>query len=273
VGRGLDPILDARSRAAFLEGHAPGAAHLGFADWGLRAAELPPRDLAFEVVGEDADRSARYASLLNARGFADAHVANPKTQEDRAERGAARAVLWRPSPALERFANRLPVRGRALDIACGSGRHATWLAARGLAAWGVDLLPDALVRARALARAAHELDPSAPMRPRAALAFARADAKLPLPWRAAAFDVVCGFRYLDPALFPRVSEMLVPGGFLVWETFSVRAPEDAHPRRPEYRLADGELAALCTAAGLLVEAQDRSADGALDSVLARRTTG
>jgi hypothetical protein len=111
------------------------------------------------------------------------------------------------------------------------------------------------------------------MWPRAPLAFARADVTRPLPWRDRAFDVVCGFRYLDRALFPGVAELLVPGGFLVWETFSVRAPEDAHPRRVEYRLAEGELAALCTAAGLLVEAEGRSADGALDSVLARRATG
>ena len=223
-------------------------------------------------MGEDAPSSAHYASLLHARGFAGARAANPKLQADRAERGAARTVLWRPSPALERCASRLPANGHALDVACGSGRHATWLAARGLATWGIDLLPDALVRARALARAALELDPSASMRPRAALAFACADATHPLPWRAATFDVVCGFRYLDRALFPRVAELLVPGGFLVWETFSLRAPEDAHPRRPEYRLAEGELAALCTAAGLRVESTGRSADGALDSVLARRAT-
>jgi 2-polyprenyl-3-methyl-5-hydroxy-6-metoxy-1,4-benzoquinol methylase len=37
--------------------------------------------------------------------------------------------------------------GRALDLACGEGRHAIWLASRGWQVTAVDLL-DALVRAR-----------------------------------------------------------------------------------------------------------------------------
>lgn len=32
-------------------------------------------------------------------------------------------------------------RGRALDLACGSGRHALWLAGRGWEVTGVDILP------------------------------------------------------------------------------------------------------------------------------------
>jgi SAM-dependent methyltransferase len=268
VGRGLAALLDARPRAAFLAGHAPGAAHLPLAEWDRRAAELPARDLAFDVVGEDPGGAARCAALLASRGFPGARAAEPAIQDDRCEIGPARAVLWRASEALERHRARIPGRGRALDVACGSGRSAAWLAARGLEAWGIDLLPDALTRARALERGVRELHEDAPMFPRAPLAFARADATRGLPFRACAFDLVCGFRYLDRALFPRVAELLVPGGLLLWETFSARAPRDTRPRRAAFRLASGELGALCRAAGLEVEVAE--GDGALDVVLARR---
>ena len=43
------------------------------------------------------------------------------------------------------------VPGRALDLACGEGRNALWLASRGWYAVGVDFSPVALEKARALA--------------------------------------------------------------------------------------------------------------------------
>lgn len=269
MGRGVTAVLDARPRAAFLAGHAPLAANLPLSDWDLRAAELPARDFVFEVVGEDAPAGARCVELLEARGFTDARAADTRTREDRSEAGAARTVLWQPAPALVRYEARLPRQGRALEIACGSGRNAAWLAARGLATWGVDILPDALARARALARGTLDLDPGAAMFPRAPLAFACADATRPLPFAPRAFDLVTGFRYLDRALFFRVAEWVAPGGFLTWETFSSRAPEDSHPRRSAFRLAPGELVALCQAAGFEVERADSTDDAALDSILAR----
>jgi len=273
VGRGPRLILDARSRAAFLAGHAPGAAHLHEADWEARTAELPARDQAFEVVGDDAQAGVRLVSLLHARGFPHAHAASARTLEDRSERGPAHDVMWRPSPWLVECAAHLPIRGHALDVACGSGRHAAWLAARGLATWGGDLLPDALRRASALAGGARELADSAELRPRAELAFAVIDATRDLPWRAGEFDVICGFRYLDRALFPRLAEHLVPGGWLVWETFTVEQLRFGKPRRPEFLLESGEWERLCAAAGLaLVAARETVAPGgpALSAVLARR---
>ncbi len=269
MGRRVTPVLDARPRASFLLGHAPLAAHLPRSDWDLRAGELPVKDFAFDVVGENEPEGVACAEMLKARGFVHARAAGAETREDRSEKGPARAVLWRPASALVRYEARLPRQGRALDIACGSGRNAAWLAARGLATWGVDLLPDALLRARALARGALELDSAAAMFPRSPMAFACADATRPLPFAPRSFNLVTGFRYLERSLFSRVADLVVPGGFLVWETFSSRAPQDAHPRRAAFRLAPGELDSLCRAAGFEVERTDASEDGALDSVVAR----
>ena len=45
--------------------------------------------------------------------------------------------------------------GRALDLACGEGRNARWLAARGWTVTGVDFSDVAIVRARELAAREH----------------------------------------------------------------------------------------------------------------------
>ncbi len=234
-------MLDVRDPQVFARGHAPGAVHLPAAAWDERAAELPPRDARICIVAEDATAAERAAETLRDRGFAGAVAADAALLAARAETGPARAVLWMPSPALVAAAAHLPVRGRALDVACGSGRNATWLACRGLATWGIDLLPDALVRARGVASHAPHAGP---------IAFAVADATRPLPFRDGTFDVVCGFRYLDRALFPRLARLLRPGGVLVWETFLEAQAQFGRPRRPEHLLAEGELERLCRAAGL-----------------------
>ena len=105
------------------------------------------------------------------------------------------------------------------------------------------------------------------MRPRARTAYVCADA-LHAPLREETFDLVCGFRYLERSLFARASRWLRPGGLILWQTFSTRAEADCHPRRATFRLAEGELANLCSGAGFRVlEAWE---DGVLDGVLARR---
>ena len=70
------------------------------------------------------------------------------------ERYAGDELLWRADP------NRFLVAevehlepARALDLACGEGRNAVWLAERGWQATGVDFSPVALAKARRLAEA------------------------------------------------------------------------------------------------------------------------
>jgi SAM-dependent methyltransferase len=53
-------------------------------------------------------------------------------------------------PALAHVDHLLPTKGQALEIACGRGRGAVWLAGRGLTYWGVDVSPVAIELARQL---------------------------------------------------------------------------------------------------------------------------
>lgn len=59
--------------------------------------------------------------------------------------------IGRPQPAFEALIDAGRIRGRVLDIGCGTGEHALMAAAHGLTATGVDASPKAIARAKAKA--------------------------------------------------------------------------------------------------------------------------
>ena len=69
------------------------------------------------------------------------------------ERYAAADLVWglEPNRFVEEALRDVKPRGRALDLACGEGRNAIWLAERGWRATGVDFSSVAIERARKLA--------------------------------------------------------------------------------------------------------------------------
>ena len=54
-------------------------------------------------------------------------------------------------PVFRPFAEMFPASGRALDLACGRGGAAVWLARRGLDVWGCDVSPVAVAQAQEVA--------------------------------------------------------------------------------------------------------------------------
>ncbi len=149
----------------------------------------------------------------------------------------------------------------ALDVACGSGRNALWLAAAGLEVAGVDRAAGAVARARAAARRLGL--PSARFRVR----DVEADGLPEGPWGAV---VVC--RYLHRPLLPRLSEVLRPGGWLVYRTHlahPIRAP-GARPRRRAFLLDSGELLRAFAHLEVLRYEERAGPDGAWAGLVARR---
>lgn len=92
--------------------------------------------------------------------------------------------------------------GRALDLACGRGRHAIALARRGYAVDAIDISPVGLASAR---ERADDL----------AIRWTEADLYETALERAA-YDVIVWVHFTDEALVPRVLEALAPGGVLVF---------------------------------------------------------
>ena len=129
--------------------------------------------------------------------------------------------------------------GRALDLACGGGRHAVWLAERGFSVDAVDISDVAIERLRARAAAA-----GLPVR--ALRADLEADPLPPGP-----YDVVVDVNYLQRSLLGPIADALAPGGLLVCETFTRDHTEVLGASLdPAYTLGPNEL--LRAFAGLRV---------------------
>ncbi|TML38791.1 MAG: class I SAM-dependent methyltransferase [Actinobacteria bacterium] len=134
--------------------------------------------------------------------------------------------IGRPQPAYVALAESGALRGRVLDVGCGTGEHALMAAALGLDATGVDSAPTAIAKAEAKAE-------ERGLRAR----FLVADA-LELAALGESFDTVldCGlFHVFDDDDRPRFVESLAaavpPGGRYHMLCFSDRQPGEWGPRR------------------------------------------
>jgi SAM-dependent methyltransferase len=107
-----------------------------------------------------------------------------------------------PVPLLARALRHAPAAGRALDLACGRGRHAIALARAGYDVDAVDISPTALASGR-------ERAGGLPIR------WIEADLD-DFPPEEAAYAVVVWVGFTDEALVPRVLAALQPGGVLVY---------------------------------------------------------
>src|SRR5258708_4421515 len=141
--------------------------------------------------------------------------------------------------------------GRALDIACGSGRNAVFLASKGWDTIAVDSSRAALNLARSAAQAVGipvfesaslpALLARNAVSGKGRLVLIEADLDtLPLP--VAHFDLVVCTNFLQRSLFPSMEAALRPGGALLYETYTrAQLQFSGGPRNPDFLLRQGEL--------------------------------
>ena len=129
-----------------------------------------------------------------------------------------------PSDWVVRWTPLLPPAAQVLDVACGHGRHARWLAGAGHHVTAIDRDPALLAPLAGLADTLVADLEAAPW---------------PLPGRR--FDAVIVTHYLWRALFPALKAAVAPGGLLIYETFAQAHAALGRPRRPEFLLRPGEL--------------------------------
>ncbi len=135
----------------------------------------------------------------------------------------------------------MPSGARVLDVACGSGRHARWFAARGAQVTAVDRDAAALAPLRSLSDVAIEV-----------IEADIEDAPWPLADRR--FDAVIVTNYLWRPLLPTLVASVAVGGVLIYETFARGNASVGKPSNPAFLLEPGEL--LRAAAGLRVVAYE-----------------
>jgi SAM-dependent methyltransferase len=140
-----------------------------------------------------------------------------------------------PSPLLARAVELCGVGDgrRALDLACGAGRHALLLAARGFDVTAVDAsrVGVELLRGRARERG---LDVDARVAD-----LERGEFHI----EPGAYDIVCDFYYLQRDLFPALRAAVRPGGLFVAAIHLVDEDAHASPMNPDFLLEPGELRA------------------------------
>jgi SAM-dependent methyltransferase len=130
------------------------------------------------------------------------------------------------------LADRVPAPRRALDIAMGRGRHVEALVRAGYRLFGVDAKLDA-VRSAVSASATHGL---------VVRGWCADLTEHPLPRDR--FELIVVTRYLQRDLFPAISRALVPGGVVLYETFTEgQRALGRGPTSPDHLLGPGELRA------------------------------
>ena len=137
-----------------------------------------------------------------------------------------------PCRALSSHSHLLPAEGDALDLACGRGGNALYLAARGFStrAWDVSAvatqsLSDVAGR-YGLPLVAEQRDVTAD------------------PPASGSFDIIVVSRFLDRTLAPAICAALREHGLLFYQTFIREKTGDTGPNNPAYRLEANELLRL-----------------------------
>jgi len=148
------------------------------------------------------------------------------------ERHAAAVGLGEVPVVLQLNQDMLPRAGRALDLACGRGAAALWLAERGLevSAWDYSAVAIARLQAAAGERdlvidaSVHDLRAEAPP--------------------SASFDLILVSHFLERELCRAIAAALRPGGLLCYQTFGPMVEGASGPSNPAFRLATNELLTL-----------------------------
>ena len=131
----------------------------------------------------------------------------------------------RPAAIVRTYAHQaLP--GRALDVACGNGRNACYLAGLGFAVDAVDIAAEGLsrfvCRPNRIQRICADLDDFVVPRGR--------------------YSLIINIRYLNRRLLPALQDGLCAGGMLIFESYlNVAADPSADGHRSEHLLNPDEL--------------------------------
>jgi SAM-dependent methyltransferase len=136
--------------------------------------------------------------------------------------------LRRPCRLLTELLPQLP-KGRVLDIACGEGRNAIFLAKNGYDVDAVDSSCVAIERASSVA----EKDGL-----KVNFIHAKLEEYLISP---DTYDIIIDFYYLQRSLAPAIKNGLAKDGVVLFETYTVEQKKIGPPRNPEYLLQPNEL--------------------------------
>ena len=162
-----------------------------------------------------------------------------------------------PVTLLEEWLPKLPV-GRALDVACGAGRNALYLARAGFTVDAIEISHEGLKLAHQQAESQglsinwieHDLDEN--------YAFERN------------YDLIVVMWYVNLALVKQLGECLAPGGYLLCEEHLVSDQETVGPKNDSYRVKPGALAKAVSGLEILFYDESVEIDSEAERVASAR---
>ncbi len=264
-------ILDCRNREAFHLNHLKNSVNIPVAEIKLRTAELPVKNCPLILVGSASELTHCRKFLLK-RGYKiirelevnlpDFWITlreNPHLKKLWSNKNSSNQ-LWQPNLFLKN--NFLQIEKllsighppRVLDIGCGSGREAVYLARKGWQITAVDHLEDACNRCQQLAQ--FQLTEQKNIQ----IICADITASDSL-FDEASFDLIMTFRFLHRPLFKFIQCWLKPGGIFIAETFAIEAAKFGKPRRHQFMLKKDELSSFFPDWNILHQQQRQLSDG------------
>jgi len=153
--------------------------------------------------------------------------------------------------------------GRALDLACGAGRNAIFLAEQGLEVTAADISSVALSQLRKEAQ-----------RRKLAIKTLQLDLEVHEPHLPdGLFDLLIDFFFLSRPLLAQLSQIIRPGGFVVVRTFSSAGSDLYGMIDPRFALQPGELLEIFAGWKVLLHEEGLEPSkkgGSLAGIVARR---
>jgi rhodanese-related sulfurtransferase len=257
-------VLDVRTPEEFdALGHVPNARLLPSDLVACAPAVLPEDGRPIVVCCEHGIRSRHAAAFLARAGVPGVVNMSGGMSGWTGPRAYGPGLIDGPSSWLLVNVDLLPRGGRALDLACGRGRHALLLAGAG---FRVDALDRDASRVGALAEVARRLE-------------LPVDARVldleegPVELGNGVYDLVLVFHYLHRPLFPAILRALAPGGLLLYETFTTAQAARGKPTNPDYLLEPGELRARVAPLEILREREGEFEGRMVAGVAARKAAG
>ncbi len=166
---------------------------------------------------------------------------------------------------LAEFSHLLPSQGRSLDLACGLGGNALYLAEQGLESHGWDISTVALDK---LARFAAS---------RQVIVHTRQQNVELNPPTPESFDLIIVSQFLHRPLCAHLSAALNPGGLLFYQTFNTNKLSSNGPSNSDYLLGKNELLSLFSPLNILLYREDglagdsRHGQGTMSYLIAQRS--
>ncbi len=138
-----------------------------------------------------------------------------------------------PAYILQEFQHLLPDQGKALDLACGLGANALFLAQHNLETHAWDISSVAIEK---LNNEANSLNLNTKTEVRDVVAK---------PPEEKSFDVIVVCHFLERKIMPNIISALRQNGLLFYQTFTKARVQDTGPSNENYRLGKNELLRLC----------------------------